>query len=150
MIDINKLFSENYGKIYQCVFRIIGNRDDSEDITQDVFINIFNNINLYNSSRPFLNWAKKIAYNAAIDFKRKEIRVNRFMEAYRQDKATAYCSEYSSEKYNSLTGKYRLVYELKMISKVPVKEISIITGIPIGSVTYILTKIKNSTSFGTE
>src|SRR3972149_114889 len=146
MIDIDKLFSDNYSKVYQCVYRVRCNKDDAEDITQNVFITIFKNINLYDSSRPFVNWAKRIAFNAAIDFKRKQVLDDKFMFLLQCDGLYQHATEEISKKYNSLYGKYRLVYELKTISNVSVKEISNITGIPVGSVMYILTKIKNSTA----
>jgi len=44
---------------------------DAQDILQNVFIKIWQNLNAYNSDMPFKTWAYRITHNAAISHYRK-------------------------------------------------------------------------------
>ena len=52
--------------VFNLVYRILKNREDSEEVSQDAFVNAFNVINEFNFKAKFSTWIYKIAYNAAI------------------------------------------------------------------------------------
>jgi len=57
--------------IYRFIYLKIGRKADAEDITQQVFLNAWQNIQRYNyKGFPFSSWLYKIAHNAVIDFYR--------------------------------------------------------------------------------
>ncbi|MBX3244531.1 MAG: sigma-70 family RNA polymerase sigma factor [Acidobacteria bacterium] len=53
------------------VFRILGDYDASLDVTQEVFIKVYNSLDKYSSEYKFTTWLYRIAHNAAIDHIRR-------------------------------------------------------------------------------
>ncbi len=53
------------------VFRILGDYDSSLDVTQEVFIKVYNSLDKYSSEYKFTTWLYRIAHNAAIDHIRR-------------------------------------------------------------------------------
>lgn len=71
-VDEYRQLVERYhiGLIIHCE-RLLGNRDDAEDIAQEAFIRAFNHLTHFQPDRArFSTWLYKIATNAAIDFLR--------------------------------------------------------------------------------
>src|SRR6185295_19029259 len=53
------------------VYRMVGDYDAALDLTQEVFIKVYNSLARYRSEFKFSNWIYKIAHNAAIDHLRR-------------------------------------------------------------------------------
>lgn len=53
------------------VFRMVGNYDAALDVTQEVFIKVYNSMSRYSSEYKFSTWLYKISHNAAIDYLRR-------------------------------------------------------------------------------
>ena len=53
------------------VFRMLGNYESSLDVTQEVFIKVYNSLEKYSSEYKFSTWLYRIAHNAAIDHMRR-------------------------------------------------------------------------------
>lgn len=53
-------------KIYNVAYRYLGNHQDAEDATQEVFINLFKNLDKYNPQYKFSTWLFKIAVNQSL------------------------------------------------------------------------------------
>ncbi len=51
---------------YNLAYRICKNIEDTEEVTQDAFISIFNNLNAFNQQTKLSTWLYKIIYNASI------------------------------------------------------------------------------------
>lgn len=49
------------------VFRMLNDYDASLDVTQEVFIKVYNSLSRYSSEYKFSTWLYRIAHNAAID-----------------------------------------------------------------------------------
>lgn len=63
------LLYDNYSKsLYGVVFNLIKNKEEAEDVLQEVFIKIWKNIDSYNESKGRLyTWMLNIARNSSID-----------------------------------------------------------------------------------
>ena len=63
------LLYDNYSKsLYGVIFTLIKDREEAEDVLQEVFIKIWKNIDSYNESRGRLyTWMLNIARNTSID-----------------------------------------------------------------------------------
>lgn len=57
--------------IFRFVYAMIKQKEASEDIAQEVFITVYNKLNMYNSKFSFYNWILQIAKNKTIDYTRK-------------------------------------------------------------------------------
>src|SRR5438045_7001177 len=53
------------------VYRMVGDYDAALDLTQEVFIKVYNSLARYRSEFKFSTWIYKIAHNAAIDYLRR-------------------------------------------------------------------------------
>src|SRR2546429_1266662 len=53
------------------VYRMVGDYDAALDLTQEVFIKVYNSLGRYRSEFKFSTWIYKIAHNAAIDHLRR-------------------------------------------------------------------------------
>lgn len=63
------LLYDNYSKsLYGVIFNLIKDKEEAEDLLQEVFVKIWKNINSYNDSKGrFYTWMLNIARNATID-----------------------------------------------------------------------------------
>ena len=67
------------------VYRMLNNYDASLDVTQEVFIKVYNSLERYSSDYKFSTWLYRIAHNAAIDFMRKNSVSQQSIEAENSD-----------------------------------------------------------------
>jgi RNA polymerase sigma-70 factor (ECF subfamily) len=58
-------------RILSHVARMVGNRDDALDLSQEIFVKVFQALSRYNPEFKFSTWLFRIAGNAAIDHLRK-------------------------------------------------------------------------------
>lgn len=58
--------------IFPVICRIVGNRDDAQEICQDVFVKAYFALGSYRGGSSFSTWIYRIAYNAAISKVRKK------------------------------------------------------------------------------
>lgn len=65
-------FIDHYqSSIYNLAFRMLGNREDAFDITQETFLRTFKSLRQYDQSRAFSPWLHRIAVNLCINELRK-------------------------------------------------------------------------------
>ncbi len=63
---------ENYSKkVYNLALNFAGNSDDASDITQDIFLKVYNNISKFKEESNFTSWLLRLAKNHCIDYWRK-------------------------------------------------------------------------------
>lgn len=53
------------------IYRMLGDFESSLDVTQEVFIKVYNSLSKYSSDYKFSTWLYRIAHNAAIDHIRR-------------------------------------------------------------------------------
>ena len=53
------------------VYRMVGNYDSALDLTQEVFIKVYNSLTRYRPEYKFSTWIYRIAHNSAIDHLRR-------------------------------------------------------------------------------
>src|SRR3954451_20157352 len=59
-------------KVYALCYRIIGNSEDAKDISQLVFIKLWENLENYDAQYAFDTWLYRMVTNVAIDFMRNK------------------------------------------------------------------------------
>jgi len=67
------------------VYRMLNNYDASLDVTQEVFIKVYNSLTRYSSEYKFSTWLYRIAHNAAIDYMRRNSVNQQSIEAENAD-----------------------------------------------------------------
>ena len=61
--------------IFNAAFRMLNNRDDARDVTQTVFLKVFENFDQFDPSRRFFSWIYRITLNESINWLGKENRL---------------------------------------------------------------------------
>ena len=72
--NFDEIVREYSGMLYNHIRRMIGNDEDSKDILQEVFINVYKKIGSFREESSLKTWLFRIASNKTIDFLRKEKR----------------------------------------------------------------------------
>jgi len=70
-MDIEPIINQYLKPVYNFVFRIVGNKNETEDITQEVFIKVWKNLEKFKSEQNLKPWIFKIARNTTFDYLRK-------------------------------------------------------------------------------
>lgn len=132
--------------VYRLVYRMLGNRDDTEDLVQEVFIKAYNSIKSFKSGSPFSPWLSKIAVNLTINFIKKEKRghlesldrVQNQISSNKDDPVEMTRSKLLKEKIQEAMSRlpeiYRAVLVLRIEEELSYEEIGKILNIPKGTV----------------
>ncbi len=70
---------ECYGdRVHNTILSIIQNKEDTEDLTQEVFVEIYNSISKFKGESQLYTWVYRIATSKALDLLRKRKAKKRF------------------------------------------------------------------------
>jgi RNA polymerase sigma-70 factor, ECF subfamily len=72
----SRFVSENLRRIFLLIYRIVGNVDDAQDLTQEAFIKALQRQEQIKDLEKATHWLSRIATNTAIDFLRRHGRVS--------------------------------------------------------------------------
>ena len=72
----NRFISENLRRIFLLIYRIVRNVDDAQDLTQEAFIKALQRQDQLKDLDKATHWLSRIASNTAIDFLRRNGKVN--------------------------------------------------------------------------
>jgi RNA polymerase sigma-70 factor (ECF subfamily) len=61
------LVQRHMNRIYTLVYRVVCNKEEAEDITQEVLVKVYNNIHSFDQKALFSTWLYRIAVNSALD-----------------------------------------------------------------------------------
>ena len=67
------------------VYRMLSDYDAALDVTQEVFIKVYNSLEKYSSEYKFSTWLYRIAHNAAIDYMRRNSIFRQSIETENED-----------------------------------------------------------------
>lgn len=143
-----RLVRKYHNLVFSVVRGIMGQRDDAEDVVQEIFIKIFRNLAGYRREARLSTWIYRIARNEAINAARRSRH-----DFETLDESSGYASKERSpeehlerkrskllvdELLEPLDEQHRIAIELRYLGEKSYVEISEIMDIPIGTVkTYI-------------
>lgn len=73
--DINafgELYERYSPRVYNLVFRMLGNSDEAEDVRQEVFLKAFKSLKGFRGQSTFTTWIYRIATNQCLDAMRRK------------------------------------------------------------------------------
>jgi len=70
----NALMESTYRKVYNMAFRLAGNRNDAEDLTQEAYYRAYRSFSDYEGDKPFENWIFRIVTRLFLDLLRSRRR----------------------------------------------------------------------------
>ena len=60
-------------RVYGFAFQQLRDFDEAQDLTQEIFVKLYRNLDRYDATRPFDPWFWKRAANTAINYRRKRV-----------------------------------------------------------------------------
>ncbi len=155
------LLSKYEGYLYRLCFSYLRNKEDALDVMQEVYIKIFRNIASFDERCQFLPWAKKIAVNSCLNFRRDSSKEHHLSLNYEMDTnwslQEALVSDGSVEEdvishttrenlrrcLDSLPPSYRMVLVLRYLEGMSYQEIAGVLGQPLGTVKNSIFRARN-------
>ncbi|HEX3033140.1 MAG TPA: RNA polymerase sigma factor [Bacillota bacterium] len=80
----DRLYRDNYVKVYRLALGLTSSFTDAEDITQETFVRAFRSYHTYREESSFFTWLYRIAVNVASDFMRQKTRLPVYEIAQRE------------------------------------------------------------------
>jgi RNA polymerase sigma-70 factor (ECF subfamily) len=138
-------------RLYNTVFRLLGNTEDAQDVIQDSFISAYQSLNSFKGDSLFFTWLYRIAMNAAISLKRKKRTavsldsgskldividpLDQSLDNQPGDALERHEDECRlQEALDRLSAEHRTVIVLKDIDELKYEEIAEIVGVPVGTI----------------
>ena len=147
--------------VFSLIYRLVRDREKSEDLAQETFIKVLNALDRYDPSYKFSSWIFKIAHNTSLDHLRKKeprtlsLEGSPHAESQSEQEAStiqALSTEETPEDYAAsrelgatleqaiakLRPEYRTAIVMCHVEGRPYEEIAEVMGVPLGTIkTYI-------------
>lgn len=81
--DFWVMVEEHQEKVLNTCYRFVHRREDAEDLSQEVFLEVYRSLDKFHGDAELSTWIYRIAITKSIDFLRKQKRKKRFAEAKR-------------------------------------------------------------------
>lgn len=131
--EIIEIYKHYYLDVYKFIICYSGNQNDSEDMTQEVFIRVLKNLSKYNYSASLKTWIFSIAKHVAIDHYRKNrftrtLKEGFFKQLISNEKGPIEYVEqnemknYINKTISKINPNYRMVLILRGINEFSIKE----------------------------
>jgi RNA polymerase sigma-70 factor, ECF subfamily len=147
------------GKLFAYLYRLVGSREEAEDLLQDVFLKAYKNLKSFDVTRKFSSWIYRIAHNEAVNFvKRKSLKrfipwenVTAFKDQLKMSSVEAgvdiawnkkEAGEEVGEAIARLPFKYKQILILRYYSDKSYEEIGEILDKPINTVGTLISRAK--------
>ena len=69
---LGSLLKSQQNRLFNLCLRMVGNRDDASEVTQETFLKVIANIGKYRGEAKLTTWMTRIAINQSISFLRKQ------------------------------------------------------------------------------
>ena len=128
--------------VYSIAFSVVRNHMAAEDVMQDAYLKMMQNIDQYQSHTNFYNWLLTLTKNLAIDYYRKEKRKTTIDVVDYEENLKSH-DDLPDEKtkvdlmLEQLSEEERLVVLLKVVDDMKYKDIALLMDKPMGTIQYI-------------
>ena len=123
-----ELLERHEGVLYAVCLRLVGNRQDAEEIAQDVMLKIFTAIQGFEGRASYKTWLLRIAKNACYDRIKKRATSARYAEAIRNEPQEYSETEYEENRIldlmQQLEQKDREVLTLRYVADLSLNEVA--------------------------
>ncbi len=150
----DELVERYHGKIYGLTYNMTSNREDAEDLTQEVFIKAFEALPRFRGKSSFYTWLYRIAVNKTINYRKKRNRkralsLDQFDQEIKTDEVYHALTTKGSplrnmslselqiklnEALQNLSEKHRTVVVMHDMQGIPHEEIAKVVGASVGTV----------------
>ena len=158
------LMDEHQRKVLNTCYRFLNNKEDAEDLTQEVFLEVYKSISSFREESKISTWIFRIAVTKSLDFIRKKKRKKRYAvlkRIFSDDALTVEIPDNSNlnpsrrteeqdririlnEALESLPQNQRAAFTLSKYDELSYKEIADILNTTISSVESLIHRAKNN------
>jgi RNA polymerase sigma factor (sigma-70 family) len=147
----SELVNRYSGMVFTLAYNIILNREDAEEIAQDVFVKAFTSLRSYKEQSKFSTWLYRIVVNTALNKKKlrkfittditAEITEDEFADAHsllQPQYERADIKQFVQKAVNVLPDNERICITMYYLNELSVNEISELTGITVANIKVLL------------
>ena len=147
-VAFKKIFEANSKKIYNLCYGYIGDDDAANDLLQETFLKVWQNLDKFRNQAMISTWIYRIAVNTCLTYLRSEKR-------QAKDELTPELEETRSEEFSEKNEQVALLYKCiskleeseriiitMVLDEVPYNEIAEISGISEGNLRVKVHRIK--------
>jgi len=141
------LYQQHHRRVYRLCIRMLRNHEEAEDLTQDVFLQVYRKINSFQGTSAFTTWLHRLTVNMVLMYMRRKHRWQaeesfdpEGLRAASEKQTSRRCDSPPIEPVdlenaiNRLPDGYRVVFLLHDMEGYEHAEISQLLGISIGTV----------------
>jgi RNA polymerase sigma-70 factor, ECF subfamily len=138
-------------RLYNVVYRLVGNAEDAQDVVQEAFLSAYQSLAGFKGDARFFTWLYRIAFNTAVSHKRKQKLVLRLEDGLpgrtlpepvdpsdeaKPDHAIEQADEERrvQRALDRLSAEHRAVLVLKDLEGQKYEEMAEILGVPVGTI----------------
>ncbi|HKX56526.1 MAG TPA: sigma-70 family RNA polymerase sigma factor [Xanthomonadales bacterium] len=136
-VALGQLVKEYERPIYNAAYRVVGSPDDAADVTQVVFLKVFERLDQYNPKFKFFSWIYRIAINEAINHRNRTrneqvLEDDQFVSTENPERNlnNRQLSDVVQSSLMELQEDYRVVVVLRHFSDLSYRDISEVLHIP--------------------
>jgi RNA polymerase sigma factor (sigma-70 family) len=150
----DELVERYHGKIYGLTYNMTSNREDAEDLTQEVFVKAFQALPRFQGKSSFYTWLYRIAVNKTINYRKKRNRkralsLDQFDQEIKTDEvyhdltskgsplrnvSLTELQKKMNEALQTLSEKHRTVVVMHDMQGIPHEEIAKVVGSSVGTI----------------
>jgi RNA polymerase sigma-70 factor (ECF subfamily) len=145
------LVQRHQDRLFGTLAHLLGSVHDAADVAQDAFVLAYRNLSHFRGQSAFYSWLFRIAYNAAVNHRRRNRRPLQSLEAQREERGDELIDRRSEpdpsagmqldersrllrSALDELGEDYRNALVLKEIEGLPYEEIAAVMDCPVGTV----------------
>jgi RNA polymerase sigma factor (sigma-70 family) len=81
-MTFDEIYFEHFKMVFNLALQYVQNMEDAEEITQDVFVKVFDNLNTFKKQSSLKTWIYRMAINQSLDFiKAKKAQKRNFLSS---------------------------------------------------------------------
>lgn len=143
------------GAVFNVCYRMLGDSQDAEDLTQETFLRVHSHLDSYDCDRPFIPWVRRIAVNLCLNYINRNRRYvlpldDEFELSVSKERGPERARENHErnatlrQAIGTLPAHYRAVIELRHFQELSYLEISKTLNIPLSDVKSHLFRARKS------
>ncbi|MEM9673521.1 MAG: RNA polymerase sigma factor [Cyclobacteriaceae bacterium] len=144
-LAFQQLVQQHQRLVFHMVHRIVNRSEDCEDISQEVFLRVYQKIHLFNFQSKLSTWIATIAYRTALNYVKKEEKhsstdIDEAISLASPEQSAQQLLEkkaiyqFIHERISELPVHYRTVLTLFHLEEMSLQEIQKVTDMPLGTV----------------
>ncbi|GAB4029587.1 MAG: RNA polymerase sigma factor RpoE [Elusimicrobiota bacterium] len=151
-----KIVLNNQDFIFNVIFSYLRIQEQAKDLTQEVLIKAYENVEKFKGDSKLRSWLYRIAYNLTLNWlereKDREIPLDEFLEQSLQDTAAAQDAAFEKSEtiallektLEKIEEKHRIILNLRYVEDKSYKEISDILSLPLNTVKVRILRAKKA------